>query len=347
MDHVETYLSAFKPQIEQLRDIITNHESFLIVGHSNPDGDCYGSLLSMGRRLQRQGKQVSYLVAAKKLGAFSFVVGVDDVPARDNGVHSIPDSQVVLFLDLCMIKRLSGLEIPLFAKQSTIFCCIDHHVQTQTFTSCDIVDTQSSSCCELIWELICYFDPNHTYIDDQIAGYCLLGTMTDTGDGAGFEHEKNSVRTFENALSMLQAGATKRKSHYVDNLRDVPMGLIQFTQLLWSRVAVMNNLVRTRYKDSEYEQYGLESEQAKWGFDVLKRTNAKDMYVRVVQYDNQRYVSMRSRGTINARLIAEHFGGGGHDRAAACSVGSDTSIDHIIHEIDALIQQQLSSSQPL
>jgi len=40
MSHLEKYNPDIIPKINELREIISKNNSFLLVGHRNPDGDC-------------------------------------------------------------------------------------------------------------------------------------------------------------------------------------------------------------------------------------------------------------------------------------------------------------------
>ena len=58
------------------------------------------------------------------------------------------------------------------------------------------------------------------------------------------------------------------------------------------------------------------------------------------QTDNQRYkVSMRSKGIVNVAVIAQHFGGGGHVRAAGVTMTGDWR--KIQEQIIAEVKKQL------
>ena len=45
--------------IDRIIEVIREHETFCIVGHVRPDGDCIGSQLGLAMALRNEGKQVT------------------------------------------------------------------------------------------------------------------------------------------------------------------------------------------------------------------------------------------------------------------------------------------------
>lgn len=181
MTHIETYTPQFIPQIKKLQTIIQNNESFLLVGHSKPDGDCLGSMLALGHWIEKQGKQVHYTASRAHVPSMNWVWGSQKLQYFvDNPDYQLPETQVVIMLDHCASNQRSDLqEILTEYIKDKITVCIDHHVNTPFPTQCSLIDTTSSSASEWVWEILSYLDPQN--IDEQIATRCFLGLTTDTG----------------------------------------------------------------------------------------------------------------------------------------------------------------------
>ena len=55
MTHINTYTPELIPQIKQFQTIIQENSSFLLVGHTKPDGDCLDSLLAQSHWIEKIG----------------------------------------------------------------------------------------------------------------------------------------------------------------------------------------------------------------------------------------------------------------------------------------------------
>ena len=66
--------------------------------------------------------------------------------------------------------------------------------------------------------------------------------------------------------------------------------------------------------------------------DQLRLTKGTEVAVFIYQMgDNQYKISMRSNGNVNVSEIAIYFGGGGHLRAAGCTM--EGTLDYVINKL--------------
>ena len=99
-------------------------------------------------------------------------------------------------------KITAGHEEYFDAKEKII---VDHHLgDIITPHTLVLRDSDSASCCELLYEITTALWPEH--IDADIATYWYLGLTTDTGN---FQYEKDSMKTMSHAMGMIKLGANK------------------------------------------------------------------------------------------------------------------------------------------
>ena len=72
---------------------------------------------------------------------------------------------------------------------------------------------------------------------------------------------------------------------------------------------------------------------------VEQMRNTKDVELAVFLYENEDHtfkVSFRVNGAFDAASLAMHFGGGGHVKAAGCTVEgpAEEAIEHILAEVE-------------
>ena len=78
---------------------------------------------------------------------------------------------------------------------------IDHHGGNREFTPKALVDPQSASCAEIIWDILGELD---IQMDEKMADAIYVGTATDTGC---FRFANTDVHTFDCAADCAAAGA--------------------------------------------------------------------------------------------------------------------------------------------
>ena len=181
---------------KKIQNLLEKSKKIAIFGHNNPDGDCIGSMLGLGRLLEKQGKKVSYYTPSAPSKMFEFLPKTKQIKTTfDYGIYDC-----LVFVDFTGYGRIEtftrGHE-EYFKKTPLII--IDHHIEEPISHALAIKDTEISSCCELLFESFEKVWKKH--IDPEIATYLYLGLMTDTGN---FMFDKDAERTLSNALHLVQ-----------------------------------------------------------------------------------------------------------------------------------------------
>ena len=346
MTHINTYTPELIPQIKQFQTIIQENSSFLLVGHTKPDGDCLGSLLALGHWIEKiGGKEVHYTASRSHAPSMNWVWWSEKVQYfTDHESFKLPEVQVVILLDHCAPNQRSDIQILLSDYiKNKITVCIDHHINTPVPVNCSMVDASSSSACEWLWEILNYLDPEG--IDKQIATRCFLGLTTDTGGSVGLEYEKDSVRSFENALGMLKAGADKKS--IIQKLNEVTPSQLEYAKKMFGSIHFTKNCLWVVVEWKDIEELGLDTEQAGLAFGLMKKIVGKDVIAKFTHQDNKRYGSLRTATDIDVQQIAASFGGGGHVKAAGFRLEADYSlkdIEAIMLQIEQKVELQKKSS---
>lgn len=340
MSHVTRYLSNKKDTIDAIFQIIKNSQIFLLLGHKSPDWDCIGSLLGFGKRLENQWKEVYYFTPSKAQW-FDRVDGIENIRTRDRQENfSFPDCEVIISLDFSSPNRWEDKQIDLeILSKTKKFICIDHHVSPEWLTQNDVIDTNSSSCCELLWELMSYRSSEH--LDQYIANSCYLWLVTDTSElfPRGFEFIRDSLRIFENASSI--AHYNPNINYILQNLNKTSFNQIQFMQLCLKRLTKYKRILWTWYTSEEYEQWWLDKAQTGLAIQIARTIEDYDVFIEFSKDSKGRKCSMRSKNNRDVWQVARQFGGGGHKAAAGCEFANTKrkvkDLEKIVQEIDKLI----------
>ena len=97
-----------------------------------------------------------------------------------------------------------------------------------------------------------------------------------------------------------------------------------------------------RKQDMDF--YGVEASDLDGIVDQLRVTDGVEVAIFLHETENHVYkVSMRSNNLVNVSQVAAYFGGGGHIRAAGCTMSG--SVHDVINNLSALIEKQIKENE--
>jgi phosphoesterase RecJ-like protein len=280
--------------------------------HENPDADTLGAATAIAIAAERMGKMaevVSGDVPAPFLSFMPRVAGVRRAPQLE------PDVAVVLDAgDLARTGSVATEHADWLSRSRIVN--IDHHVSNPGFGAAQLIDPNAAATCELIALLLPELG---VPIDAEIATALLGGIVQDTHT---FAHPNATPRTLRVAADLVEAGANLsaiNRSVYADK----PYS----TLALWGEMLagigqrLDGRIVFASMTAAMLERAG-EQPTASEGFvDLLGSTRAADINVLFKEAEPDRVrVSVRTTERADAVAITSAFGGGGHARAAGCTV---------------------------
>ena len=310
---------------------IEEAESIGIAGHVNPDGDCIGSCLGMYCYiLSKYGKKAEVFleeVAPK----FKFLEGSDEI------ITDYPDREsfdVFLSIDSGDLERIG--EAGKYLKAARYSCCFDHHTTNIGFADDNLIDAQAAACAELLANL---FDEE--FIDTDTANALYLGIVHDTGV---FKHSNTTRKTMETAGMLLEHGVipgevidrTFFEKSYVQNQI--------LGRCLMESILLMDGRVIISYVSSEVQKlYGIDSSDMSGIIDQLRVTKGIEVAILLKEEKKREWkVSLRSGKTVDVSRIAVMFGGGGHIRAAGCTMHG--SVHDCVNSLTKEIEKQFTTA---
>ena len=186
--------------IENFKTFTQKYNSFIVIGHKEPDGDCISSCLGLAELLKKMGKNVELLSA----GPFK---RTETKKYQDFFANSLNPKQnysdFAMFIVDCSDKSRIGeidaaqLEIPTFI--------IDHHKTAQNTGKNCIIHPKSPAAVyliQLLFEAIC------GEVSEEIAPTLFFGLCTDTGF---FRFLENDSAEIFMAISRLVAKGANPK----------------------------------------------------------------------------------------------------------------------------------------
>ncbi len=303
-----------------------------ISGHVRPDGDCVGSCMAMALYLRKTqpAARVDVFLGDFSVGLQRNIAGVETIN-RDY-ITDVKSYDVFICLD-CEGTRLGEAQ-PLYTAAAKRIN-IDHHVSNQGSGDVNYIVPTASSTCELVYEVM-----DKENMDAEIARNIYTGIFTDTG---GFRFSNTSKRTMEIAGALIEYGfdfsTLIQEVYYQDSyVKQQIMG-----RALLESVLFMDGKCIFSMLDRKTLQFYRATSSDTDGI-VSRLADTRGVEVSIFMYEIQPLsykVSLRSNGDVNVAAIAEKFGGGGHVRAAGCTVNAN--YHDILNNISGMVEQQLEA----
>lgn len=312
-----------------LADLLKDKTSIALGGHVRPDGDCIGSVMGLYLYLKEAYPKVKtdvYLEGVPQ--AFSTISGTEAVKTE------IPqEKRYDLFICLdCGDKGRLGFSAPLFEK-AEMTACIDHHISNDAFADENYIVPDASSTSELVFTLL-----DREKISRACAEALYMGIAHDTGV---FQYSCTSPQTMEIAAELLRKGIdgneiidkTYYEKSYVQN-QILGKALLESMLILDKRcivsVVTMKDMEFFQAVPSDLE--GIVSQ--------LRQTKGCEVAMFLHETSPHTFkVSLRSKGIVDVSRIAQYFGGGGHVRAAGCTLKG--TVHDVINNVSSQILTQL------
>lgn len=314
-----------------LLEKIRRAETIVISGHVRPDGDCVGSCLALLRYIRENEKEKKVKVYLNQIpDSFRVVVKDDVIYNKEENAITV---DLFIALDCGSIDRLGEFEPVFMAAKDTI--CIDHHISNTKFAKENIVEPGASSTCEVLYGL---FDKER--ISKGIAEALYLGIVHDTGV---FKHTNTTRRTMEIAGDLLEKGVNS--AQIIDGTfyeKTYLQNQILGRCLLESMLILEGKCIVSAISHKTMEFYGVTASDLDGVIDQLRVTKGVEVAMFIYEMDTQTYkVSLRSNGIVDVSKIAVYFGGGGHVKAAGCTMHG--VMHDVINNISNLIDRQLNN----
>lgn len=312
-----------------LREIAQGAKTILIAGHLRPDGDCVGAAAAAYLYLKKIYPEAQISAYVEKVPeVYRFLD-----PEHSIFVEKLPEGPVNLFLSLDSSSKDRLGEAERLFDTAGRTACIDHHVSNLGYARENFVEAGSSSACEVLYGLM-----EEELIDTRIAEAIYIGIIMDTGV---FRYSNTSKKTMEIAGSLMEKGVPFWK--YIDECfyqRTYTQTQLLGRTLLTSMRLMEGRVIVATVTRRMLEFYGAQTEDIEGIIDQLRVTKGVEVALLLQEIDDQQYkVSMRSNTFVDVSKIAVYFGGGGHVKAAGCTMRG--SLHDVVNNITEHIEFQM------
>lgn len=314
--------------MSRLEELLQGAKSVALSGHIRPDGDCVGSVMALYRYIKKNMPSIEVKVFLETPSSvFHCIQGIEDI---DSKMETKQEFDVFIALD-CTADRLGDAE-PIF-KRAKQKINIDHHVSNSGCGDVNIVVSDASSTSEVLYELM-----DAEKLDEEIAKSLYIGMIHDTGV---FKYSNTSPKTLRIAAQLIGFGFDFTRIIDETFYEKTYLQTLVCAKAVSESVRFMDEKCIFSVVDKEMmEFYGVGPKDLDSVINQLRTVKGIECAIFMYQTGSMEYkVSMRSNQYVNVSAIATYFGGGGHVRAAGCTMKG--TVHDVINNLSAQIALQI------
>lgn len=299
------------------REIISNHQRFVLTSHMRPDCDALGSELGMAGLLESLGKEVRIINGDSMPPHLGFIdpQGKLETLGEQASSEDVQAAEVLMVLDTSAWIQLGPMadELKAFKGQKVV---LDHHVSEDKLGAVSFKNPQAEATGRLVIEAADAIDAK---ITAEIAQALFAAIATDTG---WFRFSSVTGDTYRAIGRLVDAGA-KPPELYAALYEQDTLARVLLRGRILSKAAteLEGQLAYASASQKDFTESGALMGDTEDVVNMLLRVAGTQVALLFVEASPElTKCSFRSRCDVDVRAIAEQFGGGGHNMASGASV---------------------------
>lgn len=307
----------------------------IIVGHSHPDGDCVGSAVALACLIEELGGKAEIIFPEKAPNRLGFILEgrkeLDTLPENLDGYQ-------IICVDLASPVQMASLRE---AIESRALVRIDHHDVSTPYAAHEFVAPEAAATGYIIFELFKYAlgEGKIASISAEATDAMYAAISSDTGC---FKYANVTAATHITAARLIDIGAHAADiNRLLFDTKDENQ--LKAEGIALSRIQTFANgqISGIAIELSDYEN-GLNIKDFETAIDFARSVRGARCAVSVKASPTVGTfrASLRSNDDTDVSKIAALFGGGGHIRAAGCSVEASTAkeaLGMIVRELEKVL----------
>ncbi|MGT2715781.1 DHH family phosphoesterase [Streptococcus respiraculi] len=302
--------------LEMMLEKIKESQTIIIHRHMRPDPDALGSQVGLQRLLQKNFPEKTIKVTGYTEPNLAWLAQMETVADEEY------QGSLVIVTDTANQARIDDKRY----NQGDFLIKIDHHPNDEVYGNLSWVNTNASSCSEMIAQFA--FDMG-LEIDADIAYLLYAGIVGDTGR---FLYPATSAKTFEIVAKLRQyefdfAGLSRQ-------MESVDYSVAKLIGYVYDHLEIdENGAARVLLSQALLKEFGIGDSDTAFIVGVPGRVNTvKSWGVFVEQPDGSYRVRLRSK-FLPINEIAKRHHGGGHPLASGANSYSTEENEEIYQEL--------------
>jgi phosphoesterase RecJ-like protein len=274
-----------------------------------PDGDNIGSSLALYNGLKKMGKAVRFILDDDIPKIYRFLESSDKAEKPGEAENF----DVVIALDCGDAGRLgkSGRYL-----DNNFVINIDHHISNNKFGNLNLVELKASSTGEIIYKLLKLLGID---LDKEISECLYTAIVTDTGQ---FQYSNTTATTHQIAGELINNGVNvslmferiyQNSSKEKVVLMKMALGTLEFYH--------NDSISCVSLTIQQMQEANAKEEDSDGMINLARDIECVEVAIFLKELEPGKIkVGLRSKKVIDVAAVSLQFGGGGHVRAAGCTI---------------------------
>ena len=317
-----------RESIKSVAQFLLENDNFVIGIHANPDGDCFGSACGLAGALNKLGKKC-FILSPNALPERLHFLNYSDTEVLDglSGYEKIKnENHTFLTVDVASNHLLGELE-GVFVENNRF--AVDHHEKNTISSERLYLDKKSSATGEIIYNVICKLEElaDKAIWGEKIASSVFGAVSSDTGC---FKYGNTTPKTHRIAASLIEKGADSCDINY--RLFDLKSPVqIAVESLAYKNLEFFydGKVTFIYLSDEMLKEIGAKVSDTETVSQLGRGING----VQIAAFmrdkaEGEFKISTRSNNEADLSVLCASLGvGGGHKKAAGCTVFTDKAED--------------------
>ncbi len=294
----------------------------LIIGHSHPDGDCVGTAVALAELVEALGGKASVLFPEPAPLRLQFLLqGRKALAALPEDLSDYD----VIAVDVASLTQFGDIKDALCGKVSLR---IDHHDVGAPYTEENFVDPTAAAAGEILFDL--WVHAKQSGAVDRIpekAAYALFGAIS--SDTGCFKYANVTAATHLRAAALLEYGVPAAEiNRLLFDTKDMHTLAAEGIATRNLRLYADGAIALIAIDHADYAG-GLGIKDFETAIDIARCVRGARLaaVIKAAPAENTYRVSLRSADDTDVAAVAATFGGGGHIRAAGCTLHTATAAE--------------------
>lgn len=304
--------------IQAILKTMTEFDTIIIHRHIRPDPDAYGSQCGLAEIIKSSFPTKRVFVVGEDEPSLLFLKEMDQIP------DELYEDALVIVCDTANQGRISDTRY----NRGKKLIKIDHHPNEDPYGDLLWVDTNASSCSEMIYELFLQGKNQGFTLTKEAARLLFAGIVGDTGR---FLFPNTNPKTFIYAGELIDYGFHFPQIY--ENLYKTKENVARLSGYVYQNYKVTEDgvgwMVITNDILKEYDVTPAEASQL-----VSNLGNIENMktWVFFVEEKDQIRVRLRSKGPV-INGVAKKYNGGGHPLASGATIYSLEDVEKVVADL--------------
>ncbi len=290
----------------------------LVLFHRNPDADAIGSAFALKKIMEALGSRAFCVCACEIPSRLRFLMNGEQESVLPEAIPEDFDARRIVSVDCASISQLDRL-YPLY--EGRIDLMIDHHENDEIYAESAYVRPDAAATGEILFDLVKELArAERLEITEEICTSLYAAISADTG---GFRFSNVTPKTHLRAAELTASGIDTAEINRrlfdcksMEQLRAESAGVSQLELFADGQVAIIG------FPYALKAALGLEDAHLETLIDVARSVSGVKLAfcIRQPEAEGRFRVSARSSCAYDVAALCREFNGGGHAKAAGCTV---------------------------